>query len=184
MSRVRIGTCSGLADAAVVRAAMDAHDIPVVINAEQHASMLGGLGGAFVPLHIFVDDAYAEEAAAVLAELRDHGGGRDRSDDALEEAEGTAETDEPEPEPEAFADEQDVDDEDDDAAMLAVRADRRRRISIVFAIGFAMAFAAPLVADRPMLAVVLIGSGVGLVGYTLSRGRTKPAELPRAKIKR
>jgi hypothetical protein len=55
----------GPAEAALLRAAFDAHDIHVVINAEHHASVLGGLGGAFVPLHIMVDEADAEEAAAL-----------------------------------------------------------------------------------------------------------------------
>ncbi len=107
MSRVRIGTCSGLADAAVVRAALEAHDIPVVINAEQHASMLGGLGGSFVPLHIFVDDSDAEDAAAILAKMRDHGGaGEELDEDEPIDVEAEAAPD--------FEDEDDDRDEDDD----------------------------------------------------------------------
>lgn len=67
--RVRIGTCSGPAEAAFVRSVFDAHEIPVVINGEQHASVLGGLGG-FVRLDILVDGADAEEASALLADIR------------------------------------------------------------------------------------------------------------------
>src|SRR5207249_1515627 len=70
MGRVCIGTCSGLADAAFLRSVFAAHDIPVLINAENHASMLGGLGGAFVRLDIVVDEAYAEDAAALLLDAR------------------------------------------------------------------------------------------------------------------
>src|SRR5688572_14135454 len=93
MGRVRIGTCSGPAEAALVRTAFEAHDIPVLINAEQHASMLGGLGGAFVPLHIYVDEADADEAAALLRDLRAHEGEGD-------DADGSAESDAPAPEDE------------------------------------------------------------------------------------
>lgn len=68
-NRVRIGTCSGPAEAAFVRSVFDAHDLPVVINGEMHASAMGGLGG-FVRLDIFVDGDDAEEAAALLGDIR------------------------------------------------------------------------------------------------------------------
>ncbi|HET7499489.1 MAG TPA: DUF2007 domain-containing protein [Kofleriaceae bacterium] len=71
MSRVRIGTCSGPADAALLRSMFSAHGIPVVIGAENHASMLGGLGGAFLSLDIWVDEADREEAEALLHELHE-----------------------------------------------------------------------------------------------------------------
>lgn len=70
MPRVRIGTCSSPADAALVRSVFEAHDIHVAIGAEHHASLLGGLGGAFLQLDISVDEADAEEAVALLAEIR------------------------------------------------------------------------------------------------------------------
>lgn len=54
-----------------MRAAFQAHDIPVVINGEHHASMLGGLAGTFIPLHIVVAEEDAETAAALLRDLRD-----------------------------------------------------------------------------------------------------------------
>lgn len=124
MGRACIGTCANLAEAALVRAAFDAHDIPVVINAEQHASVLGGLGGAFVPLHIYVDDSYAEEAAALLKDLREH----DREADDLEaEANAGAEAG-----PAAGAEAEDAADDDDEASArgavsVDVRVERRRR---------------------------------------------------------
>jgi hypothetical protein len=136
MGRVRIGTCSGLADAALVRSALEAHDIPVVINAEQHASMLGGIGGAFVPLHIYVDGEHAEEAGALLRDLRARGRGEssseaeadgagtdDETGDAAGEGRGSA-ADAPE----------DGDAEDDDgepASEVDLRIERRRRAGIV-----------------------------------------------------
>src|SRR5262245_5691268 len=67
--RVKIGTCSGPAEAAFVRSVFDAHELPVVINGEMHASVMGGLGG-FVRLDILVDSEDAEEAVALLADIR------------------------------------------------------------------------------------------------------------------
>jgi hypothetical protein len=130
MGRVRIGTCSGPADAAVVRSVFDAHEIPIVINAEQHASVLGGLGGAFVPLHIYVDDAHAEEAAALLADMR--------RDDASD--------------PELAGDEADAEDEASDGAgdtasdpasdepPVDLQVERRRRTALALLLGCCVTF--------------------------------------------
>ena len=68
-NRVRIGTCSGPAEAAFVRSVFDAHELPVVINGENHASALGGLGG-FIRLDILVNSEDAEQAAALLNDIR------------------------------------------------------------------------------------------------------------------
>jgi hypothetical protein len=67
--RVKIGTCSGPAEAAFVRSVFDAHELEVVINGEMHANALGGLAG-FVRLDIFVDQDHAEEASALLRDIR------------------------------------------------------------------------------------------------------------------
>jgi len=67
--RVRIGTCSGPAEVAFVRSVFDAHALPVVINGEMHASTMGGLGG-FVQLDILVDAEDAEDAVALLRDIR------------------------------------------------------------------------------------------------------------------
>jgi hypothetical protein len=115
MTRVRIGTCSGPAEAALVRAAFEAHDIPVVINAEQHASMLGGLGGAIVPLYIDVPEGNAEDAVALLRELR----GEDAS----------APVDEPED-----------DDPAESMADVVARVQRRRNTGIVVALALCITF--------------------------------------------
>jgi hypothetical protein len=140
MDRVRIGTCSGPAEAALVRAAFEAHGIPIVINAEQHASMLGGLGGAFVPLHIFVREDRAEEAAALLEDLRAHAGeapaDEDGDDDDGREADGG----------EGGADDaDDADDAEEDAAAgeaapIEVRIARRRCTVAVLLVGFCVTF--------------------------------------------
>ena len=130
MARVRIGTCSGPADAALVRAAFEAHDIPVLINAEQHASMLGGLGGAFVPLHILVAEEDAEEAAALLRDLREHDHEADRDHDPYHEP-GPGE-----PDPADFDDA----DASASASGVEVRVDRRRRTGVVLLLGLCVTF--------------------------------------------
>jgi hypothetical protein len=68
-NRVKIGTCSGPAEAAFVRSVFDAHELPVVINGEMHAQTMGGLGG-FVRLDILVDSDDAEDAIALLDDIR------------------------------------------------------------------------------------------------------------------
>jgi hypothetical protein len=68
-NRVRIGTCSGPAEASFVRSVFDAHGLPVVINGEMHAYTMGGLGG-FVRLDILVDADDAEDAIALLGDIR------------------------------------------------------------------------------------------------------------------
>jgi hypothetical protein len=68
-NRVKIGTCSGPAEAAFVRSVFDAHELPVTINGEMHASTMGGLGG-FIRLDILVDSEDAEDAIALLHDIR------------------------------------------------------------------------------------------------------------------
>lgn len=161
MGRVSIGTCSGPADAALVKAAFAAHHIPVLINAEQHASMLAGLGGAFVPLHIFVDSERAEEAAALLADLR----ARERA-----------------VEPEAEPPEED-DDDRELAAEAVARASRRSRNGILLLIVLGGAAATPYVIGDPLLSVALVVACLGAMIVTIRQARRAP-ELPRARIRR
>jgi Putative prokaryotic signal transducing protein len=68
--RVRIGQAANPAEAALLRSLFDAHGIAVAINGEQHAAMLGGLGGGFISLDISVDSADAERARELLVEFQ------------------------------------------------------------------------------------------------------------------
>jgi hypothetical protein len=112
-----------------VRSALEAHDIPVVINAEQHASMLGGIGGAFVPLHIYVDSDHAEEAAELLRDLRERRQGESDSEDEPADDEGAAADAGGDDQAEAAAE---TEDEDADAVSeVDLRIERRRRAGIV-----------------------------------------------------
>ena len=72
---MRIGTCSGPADAALVRSMFSAHGIDVVVGAENHAGMLAGLGGGFLSLDIWVDEEVSDEATALLRDLRERDDG-------------------------------------------------------------------------------------------------------------
>jgi hypothetical protein len=162
MPRVRIGTCTGPADAALVKSAFEAHEIPVFINAEQHASMLGGLGGVFVPLHIFVEEDFAEEAAELLRDLREQDHTQEAHDDATEIPGDTP--------------------DDDSADLAAARTDRRRRIGILMLISFGGVFAVPFVIGRPILGVGLALAVIVLIAITL--GRPKPQAIPTARVTR
>lgn len=130
--------------------------------------MLGGLGGAFVPLHIFVDSSQAEQAAALLADLRS----REQPPDnewANNELIGDAE----------HAD----DDESEAEAVLHARINRRRRIGTMLVVTLAMGVGLPFVADRPVLAIALFVAGLAAIASTMVSTRKGP-ELPRARIKR
>ena len=71
MQRVRIGTCHNPADASLVRLMLSAHDIESVVSGEQHANLLGGLGGGLIQLDIWVAADDAEQASELLRELRE-----------------------------------------------------------------------------------------------------------------
>ncbi len=157
---MRIGTCTGPADAALVKSAFAAHEIPVLINAEQHASMLGGLGGAMVPLHILVDDTYAEDATALLADIRAKD--RDLTTDAEREA--------------------DAEDDRELAAVAVDRSERRRRHGTILVVVLAGAVATPYVIESPVMFALLVVACVGAVVLTLRSNRGP--QLPRAQIKR
>jgi hypothetical protein len=50
---------------------LSARGIAAVVGAENHSSMLGGLGGGFLSLDIWVAEDDSEEAAALLRDLRE-----------------------------------------------------------------------------------------------------------------
>jgi hypothetical protein len=128
----------------MVRSAFAAHDVAIFINAEHHANVLGGLGGAIVPLEIYVDDADAEEASALLRDLR----GEDAAHDDEEPLE-------PEPEPD--------DDDDDDASAssssIDVRIDRRRRTGVVMLLACCVTFGTASMYTRAWLLGALLAGG-------------------------
>ena len=109
--RVRIGRCANPAEATLLRSFFDAHGIAVVINGEQHAGMLGGLGGSFISLDIQVAAEDGERASELLAEFQ-----RTNEAEAVEE---------------------DDDDEPDD---LSFRLERRKRIGIAIMLAVFVSF--------------------------------------------
>jgi len=129
--RVRIGTCANPADAALIRSVFAARGIGVVIGAEHHASLLGPIGGAFLSLDIWVASDEAEEAAALLRDLRE-GGHTEDAADATADADAGAEPDAPgEP-----------GDEDDDELdhHRAARIEQRRRAGLAILLGCFVTF--------------------------------------------
>ena len=154
-----------------MRAAFEAHEIPFVINAEQHASLFGGLGGALVPLHVFVDDEHAEEAAALWKDLVKHPGEPDDPESAAEAAEGAEEEEEEEEEQAAS-----------ELDPIEVRTTRRRRTVVVLLLGCCVTFGtahlftgawfrAIALAGLEMLALAyLFGGEVGRGAFLLLAG--------------
>jgi hypothetical protein len=129
--RVRIGTCSGPADAALVRSMFSAHGIAVVIGAENHAGLLAGLGGAFLSLDIWVDEEESEEALALLHDLRERDERSVDGDDDDEDFDGDA----------ADPAGESRDDAADPAGdPVQLRMDRRRQTGIVLLLGCCVSF--------------------------------------------
>ena len=110
--RVRIGQAANPAEATLVRSLFDAHGIAVAINGEQHAAMLGGLGGGFISLDITVDSDDAERARDLLAELQAQPAERDDPDDH----------------------------DDDDGDDVTLRLERRKRIGIAVMLAVFISF--------------------------------------------
>jgi hypothetical protein len=120
-----------------------AHGIDVVVAAEHHAGLLGGLGAAFLALDLWVASDDAEEAAALLHDLRE----RDASDshEALVEIDDDASDD----------------DDSEPGASLQQRIDRRRQTGVALLLGCCVTFGT---------AHVLTGSwarGIGLAALEL-----------------
>jgi Putative prokaryotic signal transducing protein len=178
--RARIGTCSGLADAALVRSVFSAHGIHVVVGSEHHAGVLTGLGGGFVSLDIWVDEGDREDAMALLRDLRergardtgdrsvdcddeidDDGGGKlggqvgeDRDDDLAPRRRGDLDED---LEPRNRGD-LDKDLEPRSADDLAVRIARRRDIAIALLLGCCLTFGTAHAFTRAWLRAVLLAA--------------------------
>jgi putative signal transducing protein len=125
--RVRIGTCANPADAALIRSVFTARGIGVVIGAEHHASLLGPIGGSFLSLDIWVASDDAEEAAALLHDLREGGPAGAEAGDTPEGADA-APPDEP--------------DEDDGELEheRRVRIEQRRRAGLAILLGCFVTF--------------------------------------------
>lgn len=163
-NRVRIGTCAGPADAALVRSAFAAHDLPVQIGHENFANVLGGLGGSFVSLDIFVAEEDAEEAAALLADLR----AGDHAADAGSELD-------PRPDADEDADAEGVWQSAREAGVsleldvpeeaVVLSSDRRRRTAISLLLAFCITFGTAHMYTRAWFRGILL-AGLEILGFT------------------
>jgi putative signal transducing protein len=118
--RVRIGTCANPADAAFVRSMFAARGIDVVIAAEHHASLLGAIGSSFLSLDIWVAAAEAEDASALLRDLRESHADADQATDAQSDADATG--------------------IDDDAAYVQARTEQRQRTGLAILLACFLTF--------------------------------------------
>jgi hypothetical protein len=160
VSRVRIGTCSGLADAALVRSIFTAHDIDVVVGTEHHAGVLTGLGGGFVSLDIWIDEEDREEALALLHDLRDPDlrcGAENENEDEDEDGKGhdqDAGNDAAGARPDA---------RDAPGDSLHLRIDRRRRTAVVLLLGSCITFGTAHMFTRAWMRGIMLAA-VEIIG--------------------
>jgi len=70
-ARIRVATCCTSGEAALVRSILAAHEIPVAMSSEHHATLLGGFGGGLVSIDVWVGVEHAEAAAELLRQLRE-----------------------------------------------------------------------------------------------------------------
>jgi hypothetical protein len=188
---VRVATCHDPAEAMMIRSVLEAHGIDAMIPGEGAPSVATAAVG--FRTHVFVDREDAEEAAALINELREGG---------THEADGAD-----------SADDDDGEDGDDEHALatsdVAVAVDRRKRLgaTVLLALvisfgtahmstgawkrGFALA-ALEIVGVRHLaaghrwaLALVLGAVLVDLVGAIIRvRKRVAPSNLPTARVRR
>jgi len=125
-----------------------AHGIAAVVGAEHHAGMLGGLGGGFLSLDIWVDGEDQDEAVALLRDFRQRDDGQtdeDEDDDDAFDGEGDAAFDA------AARDAADAagdaagtfgsrERSPDPAGSVQLRIERRRRTGIVLLLGCFLTF--------------------------------------------
>jgi hypothetical protein len=133
--RVRIGTCSGLAEVALVRSAFTAHDIHVVVGTEHHVGMLTGLGGGFASLDIWVDADAQEDALSLLQSLRQHDAGAGDLDGPCADGDAAHDGDDP-----ACDARGDGDGDDEIPGELRQRIDRRRQTAVALLLGACVTF--------------------------------------------
>ena len=191
--RVCIGSCVGPADAAVVRAMLAGHGIASVVTGEQHANVLGGLGGGLISLEIWVAATDAEQASELLKEFRGQTG-----DDLIGPEEG------------GEADDDDDDEDEDDDAPVEVRVERRKRTGVALLLGACITFgAAHMYAGAWMRGIALAALDIVAIRFLASeftaaaagvwigsivadifgaayviRATTKRTELPTATLRR
>jgi hypothetical protein len=180
--RTRVATLRDPNEVALVKSIFGAHGIEAVIVGENHASMLGGLGGAFISLDVWVESEDAEEASELIRQLRE-GAPHD--------------------------DEEDEDDDEDDAPSPHRELENRRKVGVAVLLSFCITFgtghmyagygmrALALLAlevfglvqlgTAPLLGAALAGGAIILdaIGSTLAIRRDLAAQqLPTARIAR
>ena len=161
--RVRIGTCSGLAEAALLRSVFVAHGIGGAIGDEHHVgvfTVLGGLGGGFASLDIWVDEDEHEEALALLRSLRSNEADPGDRDEPPSEAAN--------PDDEPRDDDASAHGHDEIPGELRLRIHRRRQTAVALLLGACVTFGTAHAFTRAWAraALLMIVEAIG-IGYVL-----------------
>lgn len=139
-----------------------ARGFQVVIGAEHHGGMFAGLGG-FLSLDIWVAEEDAEDAAALLADLRDHDASADDDDlpdgdpddaDGMHEGDADAADD-------ADPDEAELDGDARPGLSIEQRSSRRRDTAYILLLGCTIGFGTAHMFTRAW------GRGFALAGFQL-----------------
>jgi hypothetical protein len=69
-SLVLLRICSGVVEANLLRSVLEAHEIPCVIQGENHRSLLGVMG-AYIDLRLLVPSELLDEAARLLDDFEE-----------------------------------------------------------------------------------------------------------------
>jgi hypothetical protein len=135
-TNVPVGNCRDIADAALVRAVLTAHEIPVHISGENQAAVIGAGSSAIVQT-IWVPQEHVAEARELIEEMRS-GGDHALADDEIPE-DDTAEREEPETEAGAVVSSVDGPPTAGGADTVS-RLRRRDRITLAIAAGMIVSF--------------------------------------------
>lgn len=209
-SRVRIASCRDHAEAALIESVLRGHGLHVFVNG-QHGAPMFGLA-AHLALDVWVDSDEAEEALALIRELREGGEGGLRDDEQPVDDVG-------EPVEDAGAERRATDDDDHgDAHALAVTGDdtlarlgRRTRMLLAVALGLFIGHGTAHMSARAWkrgfvlagvqvfgwrtlltgnvrggAAIVVATIAMDIIGALVHLSQTLPAEppLPRAQLRK
>jgi hypothetical protein len=165
-ARVAIATCANPQEAALIKTMLSNAGIHANVSGENHASLLGNFGGAFISLQVQVAVKDADEARALIAEARK---GVDVSDEALAEealaAGAPVDAD-------ALAQARAVDGHDESLQSLGAKFNYRRRVAIGMFVSCAITFGTGhAVAGAWLRAMLLAGAEIMGLRYLSAHER-------------
>ena len=167
-ARVAIATCANPSEAALIKTMLSNAGIHANISGENHASLLGGFGGAAISMQVQVAVKDADEARALIAEARK---GVDISDEALAE-EAMAAGEPVHADALAQAQVHKHDGNDESLQALGAKLNYRRRVAIGLFVSCAITFGTGhAVAGAWLRAMVLAGAEIMGLRYLSAHER-------------